>query len=192
MSYANSKKHDIIGLQKKKKVIKMLEKINSPKDVKELSIEEKKQLAEEIRKYIIEIVAKNGGHLASNLGVVELTIALHTVFDLPKDKIVWDVGHQTYVHKIITGRREALKTIRKLKGIAGFPKTNESETDCFNTGHSSTSISAALGMARARDIRGEDSHVLAVIRRWSFNRGNGVRSFKRCWLEPNKINGYIK
>ncbi len=141
----------------------MLEKINSPEDVKKLSIEEKKKLAEEIRKYIIEIVSENGGHLASNLGVVELTIALHSVFDLPNDKIVWDVGHQTYVHKIITGRREQLKTLRKLKGIAGFPKTKESDTDCFNTGHSSTSISAALGMARARDIEGKNHSVLAVI-----------------------------
>ena len=141
----------------------MIEKINSAKDVKKLNIEEQKQLAEEIRKYILEIVSKNGGHLASNLGVVELTIALHTVFDLPKDKIVWDVGHQTYVHKIITGRREQLNTLRQLNGIAGFPKTNESETDCFNTGHSSTSISAALGMARARDIKGEKNNVIAVI-----------------------------
>ena len=141
----------------------MIEKINSAEDVKKLNIEEQKQLAEEIRKYILEIVSENGGHLASNLGVVELTIALHTVFNLPKDKIVWDVGHQTYVHKILTGRREQLKTLRKLNGIAGFPKTNESETDCFNTGHSSTSISVALGMARARDIEGEDNHVVAVI-----------------------------
>ena len=141
----------------------MIEKINSAEDVKKLNIEEQKQLAEEIRKYILEIVSKNGGHLASNLGVVELTIALHTIFDLPKDKIVWDVGHQTYVHKILTGRREQLKTLRQLNGIAGFPKTNESETDCFNTGHSSTSISAALGMARARDIKGEKNNVIAVI-----------------------------
>ncbi len=141
----------------------MLEKINSPKDVKRLNIEQKKQLAEEIRKYILEIVSENGGHLASNLGVVELTIALHSVFDVPKDKIVWDVGHQTYVHKIITGRREELKSLRKLNGIAGFPKSKESEADCFNTGHSSTSISAALGMARARDLKGEEHSVLAVI-----------------------------
>ena len=141
----------------------MLEKINSPEDVKKLNDQEKKQLAEEIRKYILEIVSENGGHLASNLGVVELTIALHTVFDVSKDKIIWDVGHQTYVHKILTGRREALKTLRKLNGIAGFPKTRESETDCFNTGHSSTSISAALGMARARDLKGEDHSVIAVI-----------------------------
>lgn len=141
----------------------MLEKINSPEDVKKLNIEQKKQLAEEMRKYILEIVSENGGHLASNLGVVELTIALHSVFDVPKDKIVWDVGHQTYVHKIITGRREELKTLRELNGIAGFPKSKESDADCFNTGHSSTSISAALGMARARDIKGEDNSVLAVI-----------------------------
>lgn len=141
----------------------MIEKINSSKDVKKLNLEEKQQLSEEIRKYILEVVSENGGHLASNLGVVELTIALHSVFDLPKDKIVWDVGHQTYVHKIITGRREELKTLRKLNGIAGFPKTKESKTDCFNTGHSSTSISAALGMARARDIKKEDNSVIAVI-----------------------------
>lgn len=141
----------------------MLEKINSAEDIKKLNTEEQKKLAEEIRKYILEVVSENGGHLASNLGVVELTIALHTVFDLPKDKVVWDVGHQTYVHKIITGRRKELKNIRKLDGIAGFPKTNENEADCFNTGHSSTSISAALGMARARDIKKENSHVLAVI-----------------------------
>ena len=141
----------------------MLETINSPNDVKKLSYDEKKELAEEIRKYILEIVSENGGHLASNLGVVELTIALHSVFDVPKDKIVWDVGHQTYVHKILTGRRKDLKTLRQLNGIAGFPKTKESETDCFNTGHSSTSISAALGMARARDLKGEDNSVIAVI-----------------------------
>lgn len=141
----------------------MLEKINSAEDIKKLNTEEQKKLAEEIRKYILEVVSENGGHLASNLGVVELTIALHTVFDLPTDKVVWDVGHQTYVHKIITGRREELKNIRKLNGIAGFPKTNECEADCFNTGHSSTSISAALGMARARDIKKENNHVLAVI-----------------------------
>ena len=141
----------------------MLEKINSPEDVKKLSIEDKKILAEEIRKYILEIVSENGGHLASNLGVVELTIALHSVFDVPKDKIVWDVGHQSYVHKILTGRKEQMQTLRKLNGIAGFPKTNESEADCFNTGHSSTSISAALGMARARDIEGKDNSVIAVI-----------------------------
>ena len=141
----------------------MLEKINKTGDIKKLNIDEQKILAEEIRKYILEIVSNNGGHLASNLGVVELTIALHSVFDLPEDKIVWDVGHQTYIHKILTGRKEQLKTIRKLDGLAGFPKTNESNADCFNTGHSSTSISAALGMARARDIEGKNNNVVAVI-----------------------------
>ena len=141
----------------------MLEKINSPEDVKKLKIEEKKQLAEEIRKYILETVSENGGHLASNLGVVELTLALHSVFDTPKDKIVWDVGHQSYTHKIITGRREQFKTLRQKDGLAGFPKTSESEYDSFNTGHSSTSISAALGMARARDLKGENNQVIAVI-----------------------------
>lgn len=156
----------------------MLEKINSSEDLKKLNKEEKEELADDIRKYILEIVSKNGGHLASNLGVVELTLALHSVFDLPKDKIVWDVGHQTYVHKILTGRKDELKTLRKLDGIAGFPKTNESETDCFNTGHSSTSISAALGMARARDIKKEDNSVIAVIGDGALTRRNGFRSTK--------------
>ena len=141
----------------------MLENINEPKDIKNLTLNEKEKLAEEIREYIIKIVAENGGHLASNLGVVELTIALHSVFDVPNDKIVWDVGHQSYVHKIITGRREQLKDIRKFNAIAGFPKTNESLADCFNTGHSSTSISAVLGMARARDLQGKENSVIAVI-----------------------------
>lgn len=163
----------------------MLEKINAPEDVKNLNLQEKKQLAEEIRKYILEIVSKNGGHLASNLGVVELTIALHSVFNEPKDKIVWDVGHQTYVHKILTGRREQLKNIRKLGGIAGFPKTKESAYDCFNTGHSSTSISAALGMARARDLKGEDNNVIAVIGDGALTGGMAIEAlndagFSKC------------
>ena len=141
----------------------MLEKVNSPEDVKKIKIEQKQELTKDIREYILKIVSENGGHLASNLGVVELTIALHSVFNVPKDKIIWDVGHQTYIHKILTGRKEQLKTLRKLDGIAGFPKIKESPTDCFNTGHSSTSISAALGMARARDLKGEKNSVLAVI-----------------------------
>ena len=141
----------------------MLEQINNAEDLKKLSINEKNTLSEEIRKYILDVVSKNGGHLASNLGIVELTIAIHSVFDLEKDRVVWDVGHQTYVHKIFTGRKEELKTLRKLDGIAGFPKTSESKTDCFNTGHSSTSISAAMGIAKARDLKNEDYSVLAVI-----------------------------
>lgn len=141
----------------------MLEKINSSEDIKKLSIKEKEELAQEIRDYILEVVSKNGGHLASNLGIVELTLALHSIYNVPEDKIIWDVGHQSYVHKIITGRREQLKTLRKFKGIAGFPKTNETEADCFNTGHSSTSISAALGMARALELQGKKNDVIAVI-----------------------------
>ena len=142
---------------------KIIDNINSVEDVKKLTIEEKKQLAQEIREFIIETVSKTGGHLASNLGVVELTIALHSIFDVPKDKIVWDVGHQTYVHKILTGRKDKLNTIRTLNGLAGFPKVCESECDCFNTGHSSTSISVALGMAKSRDLKQEKNSVIAVI-----------------------------
>lgn len=141
----------------------MLERVNSTTDLKKLSLKEKEELAEDLRDYIINIVSENGGHLASNLGVVELTLALESVFDLEKDKIVWDVGHQTYVHKILNGRKEGLKTLRKFNGIAGFPKTKESETDCFNTGHSSTSVSAAMGMAKARDLKKEKHSVIAVI-----------------------------
>lgn len=141
----------------------ILAKINNPKDLKKLNIKQKEELAIEIRKEVIDIVSKTGGHLASNLGVVELTIALHSVFNMPKDKIVWDVGHQTYVHKILTGRKNKMDTLRQLEGIAGFPKSKESEYDSFNTGHSSTSISAALGMAKARDILKKDNHVIAVI-----------------------------
>ena len=141
----------------------MLEKVNSIEDLKKLSIEDKKVLAKDLREFILKIVSENGGHLASNLGVVELTIALHSVFNVPEDKIVWDVGHQAYVHKILTGRKDKMSTLRKLNGIAGFPKTNEEESDCFNTGHSSTSISVALGMARARDIKDENNSVIAVI-----------------------------
>lgn len=141
----------------------LIEKINSTKDLKKLTTKSKIQLSSEIRDYIIDVVSKNGGHLASNLGVVELTIALHSIFNVPKDKIVWDVGHQTYVHKILTGRKEELKDLRKANCISGFPKTDESEMDCFDTGHSSTSISVALGMAKARDLKKEKSTVIAVI-----------------------------
>ena len=141
----------------------MLEKINKVEDLNNLNIKEKEELAKDLRNYILEIVSENGGHLASNLGVVELTIALESVFNPNKNKIIWDVGHQTYVHKILNGRKEKIKTLRKLSGIAGFPKTNESETDCFNTGHSSTSLSAAMGMAKARDLKKENHSVIAVI-----------------------------
>ena len=165
----------------------MLEQINSPKDVKKLNKEEKQKLAEEMRKYIIEVVSENGGHLASNLGVVELTIALHSIFNVPEDKIVWDVGHQSYVHKIITARRDELKNIRKLKGIAGFPKTKENEADCFNTGHSSTSISAALGMARARDLQGKENNVIAVIGDGALTGGMALEALNDAGFSKSKM-----
>ena len=165
----------------------MLEKIKSSEDVKKLSKQEKIELAEEIRKYILEVVSENGGHLASNLGVVELTIALHSVFDMSKDKIIWDVGHQSYVHKILTGRKEQLKTLRKLDGIAGFPKTNECEADCFNTGHSSTSISAALGMARARDIKKENNSVIAVIGDGALTGGMAFEALNDAGCNKTKL-----
>lgn len=143
--------------------MRIIENINLPSDIKKLNIKEKEELAEEIRKEILNVVSKNGGHLASNLGVVELTIAVHSVFNAPEDKIVWDVGHQTYVHKILTGRKDKMNSLRKKNGIAGFPKREESKYDTFNTGHSSTSISAAIGMARARDIKNENYQIIAVI-----------------------------
>ena len=139
----------------------MLNKIKNISNIKKLSIEDKNKLSADIRKYLLKVVSNNGGHLASNLGVVELTIALFSVYDFPKDKIIWDVGHQTYVYKLLSGRD--LSTLRKFNGIAGFPKSSESEYDSFNTGHSSTSISASLGIARARDINKEKYNVISVI-----------------------------
>ncbi len=165
----------------------MLEKINSPEDLKKLNIEEKQKLAQEIREYILQVVSETGGHLASNLGVVELTLALHSVFNMPTDKIVWDVGHQAYVHKIITGRREEFKTLRKLNGLSGFPKINESEYDSFDTGHSSTSISAALGMARARDLKGEDNQVIAVIGDGALTGGMALEALNDAGCSKTKM-----
>ena len=165
----------------------MLEQINSPEDLKKLTLKQKEELAQEIREYILDVVSKNGGHLASNLGVVELTIAIHSIFNVPDDKIIWDVGHQSYVHKILTGRKEELKNIRKLNGIAGFPKTNESEADCFNTGHSSTSISAALGMARARDLEGKNNSVVAVIGDGALTGGMALEALNDAGCSRSKI-----
>lgn len=141
----------------------LLERINSPKDLKDLSMEELDQLGSEIRQYIIEIISSRGGHLASSLGCVEITLALHYTFDAPKDKILWDVGHQSYTHKIITGRREEFKDIRTRSGISGFPNISESEYDTYGVGHASTAISAALGLSVARDIRGDENFVVSVV-----------------------------
>jgi 1-deoxy-D-xylulose-5-phosphate synthase len=144
-------------------LLKLLPHINSVEDVKRLNTAQLPLLAAELRAYILEVTARNGGHLAPNLGVVELTIALHRVFSVPQDKMIWDVGHQSYAHKILTGRREQFTGLRTFGGIGGFPNTAESPCDCFNTGHSSTSISAALGLATARDLAGERHNVVAVI-----------------------------
>lgn len=140
-----------------------LKKIKRTNDIKKLSLAEQKELAGEIRDYLLEVVSKNGGHLASNLGIVELTIALESVFDVNYDKIIWDVGHQCYVHKILNGRKDSFSTLRKFGGISGFPKVSESKSDAFDTGHSSTSISAAMGYAIARDLQNQNYHVIAVI-----------------------------
>lgn len=141
----------------------MLERIQKANDIKELNNEELEILAKEIREFLIEKISKSGGHLASNLGVVELTMAMHKVFTLPEDKIIWDVGHQAYTHKILTGRKEGFDALRKYGGMSGFPKRAESDCDAFDTGHSSTSISAGLGYVQARELLGEKYHVISVI-----------------------------
>jgi 1-deoxy-D-xylulose-5-phosphate synthase len=141
----------------------LLNTIQSPSDLRALERKRLPELARQLREFLIESVANTGGHLSSNLGTVELTVALHYVFNTPEDRLVWDVGHQTYAHKILTGRRERMPTLRQYGGIAGFPRRAESEFDTFGTAHSSTSISAALGMAVAAHMKGEDRRVVAVI-----------------------------
>lgn len=141
----------------------LLEKINEVNDIKKIEKEKLPELAQEIRDFLIENISRTGGHLASNLGVVELTMALHLSFDLPRDKMIWDVGHQAYTHKILTGRKDGFDNLRKFGGMSGFPKRKESDCDAFDTGHSSTSISAGLGYVCARDVRGEDYSVVSVI-----------------------------
>lgn len=162
----------------------ILEKINSPADLKDLSLDELNLLANEIRTLLIDTVSKTGGHLASNLGVVELTIALHKVFKSPADQIVWDVGHQSYTHKILTGRKDEFSTLRTENGISGFTRPNESEHDIFYSGHSSTGVSAALGLATAKKLKNDKNHVIAVVGDGSFTGGmvyeglnNAGRSF---------------
>jgi 1-deoxy-D-xylulose-5-phosphate synthase len=158
---------------------KILDSIERPSDIRKLSPEELSTLALEIRALILETVAKNGGHLGSNLGVVELTLALHTVFDSPRDKIVWDVGHQCYTHKILTGRKDSFAGLRRCGGILGFPCRDESEHDAFNTGHASTALSAALGMAVARDKAGEKHHVIAVVGDGSLTGGVALEALNQ-------------
>ena len=141
----------------------LLEQINQVNDIKKLNKEDWEPLAQEIRDFLIEKISVTGGHLASNLGVVELTMAMHLAFDFPKDQVVWDVGHQSYTHKLLTGRRAGFDDLRKYGGMSGFPKRKESDCDCFDTGHSSTSISAGIGLVKARDLTGGSQSVISVI-----------------------------
>ena len=141
----------------------LLETIREVNDIKKKEKEQLPALAQEIREFLISKISETGGHLASNLGVVELTMALHLSFDLPKDKMIWDVGHQSYTHKILTGRKDGFDHLRKYGGMSGFPKRKESDCDAFDTGHSSTSISAGIGYACARDLLGEDYSVISII-----------------------------
>jgi 1-deoxy-D-xylulose-5-phosphate synthase len=165
----------------------IISKIDSPEDLRKLTISELKIAASEIREYMIDTISKIGGHLGSNLGTVELTLALHYIFNTPSDKIIWDVGHQVYPHKIITGRREAFKTIRQFKGLSGFSKVSESEYDSFGVGHASTSISAALGIATARDFNNENYKVIAVIGDGSMTGGLTYEAMNNCGLLKKDI-----
>jgi len=159
---------------------RLLDKIDNPADLKGLTQSELKQLAAEIRQELVAVVSANGGHLASNLGVVELTIALHRVFDSPRDKIIWDVGHQSYVHKLLTGRKQRFASLRRYGGLSGFTCRNESEHDPFGAGHASTSVSAALGMALARDLSGDSYHVVAVIGDGAITGGMALEAFNQA------------
>jgi 1-deoxy-D-xylulose-5-phosphate synthase len=163
----------------------LLEKIASPADVRALPYHQLTPLAHELRAYLLDSVSKTGGHLSSNLGTVELTVALHYVFNTPHDRIVWDVGHQTYSHKILTGRRDRMHTLRQLDGISGFPKRDESEYDTFGTAHSSTSISAALGMAQAAKIKGEHRHAIAVIGDGSMTAGMAFEALNNAGVQED-------
>lgn len=166
----------------------LLEKIKKVNDIKYIADQDLPVLAGEIREFLIESLSKTGGHLASNLGVVELTMALHKVFTLPKDKIIWDVGHQSYTHKILTGRKDGFEHLRMLGGMSGFPKRMESDCDSFDTGHSTTSISAGLGYVRARDIKKEDYSVVAVIGDGSFTGGMAYEAINNAaTLDTNYI-----
>lgn len=164
-----------------------LEKINSPEDVKKLTVDKLDILAGEIREFIVNSVSNTGGHLASNLGVVDLTIAMHYCFSCPRDKFVWDVGHQSYTHKILTGRKDEFKTLRMLDGLSGFPKTNESKYDSFNTGHSSTSIAAAIGLAKARDLMGHSYNVVSVIGDGAMTGGLAYEALNNVGRDHTKL-----
>src|SRR6478609_457746 len=166
----------------------LLKEINSPSDLKKLSREQLNQVCNELRQYIIDIVSVHGGHFAASLGVVELTVALHYVFDTPYDQLVWDVGHQAYGHKILTGRKDNFSTNRKYNGLSGFPKRSESEYDTFGVGHSSTSISAALGMAMASHYKGEkDRQHVAIIGDGAMTAGLAFEAMNHAGIEKSNI-----
>ncbi len=165
----------------------LIDKINSPADLKKLKVNELDEYVAQARSFLIDSVSKTGGHLASSLGVAELVTALHYVFNLPEDKIIWDVGHQSYVHKLITGRKQGFENLRKFGGMSGFPKTAESEYDFFNTGHSSTSVSAALGMAHARDLSGEKHSVIAVIGDGALTGGMAYEALSDAGQKNNRL-----
>ncbi|MDV2580942.1 1-deoxy-D-xylulose-5-phosphate synthase [Alkalibacillus haloalkaliphilus] len=164
-----------------------LKNIKHPSEIKDLSVEELQQLSEEIRSFLIENLSKTGGHLGPNLGVVELTLALHQSFDSPKDKFLWDVGHQAYVHKMLTGRTKDFDTLRKYQGLCGFPKMNESEHDVWETGHSSTSLSAAMGMAIARDVKKEDNYVVPIIGDGALTGGMALEALNHIGAEQKDM-----
>ena len=170
--------------EKKSSLTSMLDQINNPNDLKFLSTDDLENLSSELRSDMIDSVSKTGGHLGAGLGVVELAVAIHYVFDTPNDRLIWDVGHQAYPHKILTGRRDVMNTLRKAKGLSGFTKRSESVYDPFGAGHSSTSISAALGMAVARDKLGKSNNVIAVI-------GDGAMSAGMAYEAMNNA-GSIK
>jgi 1-deoxy-D-xylulose-5-phosphate synthase len=165
----------------------LLDSINGPADLKKLTIKQLEKLAEEIRQELVSVVTVNGGHLASSLGVVELTIALHKVFNSPEDKIIWDVGHQSYAHKLLTGRKDSFKTLRQFGGLSGFTSRDESPHDPFGTGHASTSVSAAMGMAKARDLAGDDYNVIAVIGDGAATGGMALEAFNNLPYLGSKL-----
>lgn len=165
----------------------LLDHINQPEDLKRLSTAELEQLAGEIRQFLVEKLSASGGHLSSNLGIVELTIALHTLYDSPRDKFIFDVGHQAYVHKILTGRKDRFDTLRKYKGMCGFIKRAESDHDVWEAGHSSTSLSAAMGMAMARDLKGEDFRVFAVIGDGAMTGGMALEAMNHIGHEKKNL-----
>ena len=187
MRRQNNERNDEDIWQKEVTFLSILEKINTPADVRNLSEDKLQELCSDIRKYLVQCVSKTGGHLASNLGAVELTVALLHCFDLPKDKIVWDVGHQAYAHKILTERKDKFNTLRQLNGLSGFPSPSESEYDTFTAGHASNSISAALGMSVAANLNNEERKVIAIIGDAAIAGGLAFEGLNNASSSPNDL-----